>query len=304
MSKEIKDIAASVRTRLLNISKSQGKPFEQVMTLYMLERFLYRLSISKYRTNFILKGGLLLYVLAEEKSRPTKDIDFLARQISNEINNIAQVFSDICLITCNDGLKFDGENLITENIKEDADYQGVRIRINCHLGQAKKTLHVDIGFGDIIVPKAEEMDYPVILEMDHPDILAYSIESVIAEKFEAMVSLAQANSRMKDFYDIYTILSTREFDGRVLYEAIFETFQNRGTNLDKTPVAFNESFYLENLKQGQWRGFLRRIGRTGDLEFEKVCIRIKEFLEPLYTCLLHEEEFFGKWELESGGWTM
>jgi len=169
MSKEIKDMSASVRARLLTISKSQGKPFDQIMTLYMLERLLYRLSISKYRPNFILKGGLLLYLLAEEKSRPTKDIDFLAKQISNDINNMAQVFRYICQIKCNDGLKFDGENLTTEKIKEDIDYQGVRVMVNCYLGQAKKMLQIDIGFGDVIVPKAEEMECPVILGMESPD---------------------------------------------------------------------------------------------------------------------------------------
>ncbi|HYE82306.1 MAG TPA: nucleotidyl transferase AbiEii/AbiGii toxin family protein [Clostridia bacterium] len=234
MSKEIKDMSASVRTRLLTISKSQGKPFDQIMILYMLERLLYRLSISKYRPNFILKGGLLLYVLAEEKSRPTKDIDFLARQISNEINNIAQVFIDICQITCNDGLKFDGENIIAENIKEDADNQGVRVRINCYLGQAKKTLQIDIGFGDIIIPKAEEMDYPTILEMDCPDILVYSVESVIAEKFEAMVSLAQANSRLKRFdKGIYYIPKMTAFGPSKLnpMQVFIETYIKKGMNV-------------------------------------------------------------------------
>lgn len=243
-----------------------------------------------------------MYALVEEKSRPTKDVDFLARQISNEINNIARIFKDICQTVCDDGLKFDGENLIVENIKEDADYQGVRVRVNCYLGHAIKTLQADIGFGDIIIPKAEEMEYPAILEMDYPDILTYSIESVIAEKFDAMITLAQVNSRMKDFYDIYIILNTREIDGRVLYEAIFETFQNRGTNLDINPIIFSTLFFRDNTKQSQWKGFLKRVAKQEELEFEKVCTSIKVFLEPVYLCLLNETEFFGKWQPGSCIW--
>lgn len=301
MTNPVKDMAASVRTRLLNISRHQGKAFEEILTLYMLERLLFRLSRSSYRDNFVLKGGLLLSVLFTDQHRTTKDADFLAKQIAGQVDNIAQIFQAICGITENDGLVFNTGNIETKRIKEDADYEGVRVLIECQLGQARKILQVDIGFGDIIVPKSRLMQYPVILDMANPEILVYSLESVVAEKFEAMIALAQVNSRMKDFYDIYILSGSFDFDGRTLYEAVFETFQRRGTPYERDAVIFNDAFSMFPDKQKQWMVFMRRILKE-HVDFGHVITRIRDFLWPIYTAMLDEREFFGHWSAVAKQW--
>lgn len=301
MTKPVKDVAASVRTRLLNISRNQGKSFDEVIILYMLERLLFRLSRSAYRDNFVLKGGLLLCVLFADPHRTTKDADFLAKQIAGQADNIARIFREICGIEDDDGLVFDADNIETRRIKEDADYEGVRVLINCRLGQARKVLQVDIGFGDIVMPKPQVMKYPVLLDMDNPEILVYSLESVVAEKFDAMIALAQMNSRMKDFYDIYILSGKFNFDGRALYEAIFETFQSRGTPYERKATVFSADFSMLENKQKQWTAFIKRAVKT-QLEFEQVMERIRDFLLPVYSALLDETEFFGYWSAAEKQW--
>jgi len=301
MTKPIKDMAASVRTRLLQKSKEQGKTFDEIMTLYMLERLLYRLSFSQYREQFVLKGGLLLCVLFEDMHRTTKDADLLARQLASQLDIMGDIFRKICSAPYNDGLTFDSDTLQTVRIKEDADYEGVRVNVVCHMGQAKKVLQVDIGFGDVVVPKPQSMKYPTILDMESPEILAYSIESVIAEKFEAMISLARMNSRMKDFFDIYTISRQFDLDGRVVYEAIFETFQHRGTVYEKDAYAFTDEFKTLPEKNLQWKAYMKRSIHQ-DLQFEDVMDVVKAFLLPVFESLVKEEEFFGKWSSKQGTW--
>ncbi|WFA85248.1 MULTISPECIES: nucleotidyl transferase AbiEii/AbiGii toxin family protein [Paenibacillus] len=227
---EIKNIPASVSERLKNIAEKSGKAFDTLLLLYFQERFLYRLSISEYRDKFILKGGLFLFSQTQFKARPTKDVDFLARQIANELDLLRESFVSICsIVVPTDGIAFQLDELTTERIKEDADYEGVRIKVTALLGRMRKSLQFDIGFGDVVVPKPQLIEYPVLLDMTAPQVQAYSRESVISEKFEAMITLSVMNSRMKDFYDIYTLLTTNNFDGRILHEAVSETFQQRGT---------------------------------------------------------------------------
>jgi predicted nucleotidyltransferase component of viral defense system len=182
----VKNMAASVRGRLSNAARKENKPFDSLLLLYMIERLLYRVSLSQYVGNFVLKGGLLMYILTDFKGRPTKDIDFLADQISNDMNNIKEIFHKVCKVGCeDDGLIFDEDTITVEEIKKDADYQGVRVNIICYLGNAKKTLQLDIGFGDIVVPKPHYMECPTLLKMKAPNIKVYSLESVISEKFLA-----------------------------------------------------------------------------------------------------------------------
>jgi predicted nucleotidyltransferase component of viral defense system len=294
LTKQVQNMAASVRSKLQNISRQQGKPFEELLMMYMLERLLYRLSKSYYKDNFILKGGLYLCVLFSDPHRTTKDVDFLARKTASQIDEIRKIFIDICSVEVNDGITCDIESIRTERIKEDAQYEGVRVLFECYLGQAKKTMQIDIGFGDVVVPKPIIMSYPVILEAENPEVYAYSIESVIAEKFEAMIKLAQLNSRMKDFYDIYTLSERFDFDGRTLYEAVYETFQRRGTPYEKDAVVFDKSFSVLNDKQKQWAAFLKRTAKI-QIDFITVVERIRIFLFPIYEALLNEKEFFGKW---------
>lgn len=213
---EIKNIPVSVSERLKNIARESGKAFDSLILLYFQERFLYRLSISDFKDNFVLKGGLFLFSQTGFKSRPTKDVDFLAKQIANDIEKLHSSFIGICSIDVpSDGVVFLVEEMTTERIKEDADYEGVRIKVTALLGRIRKVLQFDIGFGDVVVPKPQLIEYPVLLDMEMPRVQAYSKESVISEKFEAMISLSVMNSRMKDFYDIYTLLASEDYNGRV-----------------------------------------------------------------------------------------
>lgn len=302
MSKQIKDIAASVRAKLSNIAKSERRSFDSVLLLYMQERLLYRLSISEFNSKFVLKGGLLMFMLTEYKGRPTKDIDLLAQQISNDIGDIKKVFSNICSIKYeNDGVVFNGEDIEVEDIKEDAEYHGARVKVTCFLGNAKKMVQLDIGFGDIVVPKPREMECPALLGIDAPVIKVYSLESIISEKFQAMIALSVANSRMKDFYDIFTLLSTNNFDGRSLQEAVFETLHRRHTILEKVNVIFTEQFIQDENRNRLWESFLRKINVT-KFEFREVMKHIEAFLKPIYDSIIDEEEFFMQWEYENKEW--
>jgi predicted nucleotidyltransferase component of viral defense system len=304
MSKEIKDISASVRAKLSNVAKAENKSFDSILLLYMQERLLYRISISEYKDNFVLKGGLLMYLLSAFTSRQTKDVDFLARHISNDLDCISDVFksiSDMDLANI-DGIKLDKNTVTVERIKEDADYEGVRVKVTATLCNARKVLQLDIGFGDIVIPKPLLMDCPVILDINlSPTIFTYSVESVIAEKFQAMIALSAYNSRMKDFYDIYFLMGKSDFEGRKLQEAIFETLEHRATHIESGPIIFTEEFHQDVARNRMWKAFLNKIG-ANDLAFSDVMVKITTFLEPIYDAILIEKEFFGYWNHGLSKW--
>ena len=301
MSGDIKNMAASVRQRLYNIAKKEKINFDLILLLFMQERLLYRLSISQYNFKFILKGGLLILSKTDIKTRPTRDIDFLGQDVSNDIGEIKSIIKKISQINVNDGVVYDPESITVERITEGADYEGVRIKINSFLGNARKRLQLDIGFGDVIVPKMKEIIYPGLLDFDYPKLNSYTYESVIAEKFEIMLRLSLINSRMKDFYDIYLLSAVESFDGRILQEAIFSTFERRGTPLKKDQKLFNEAFSENKDKIKQWNGYLIKIGQES-ISFKEVMKRIKTFLLPIYECILYEKEFFGEWDSDNGKW--
>ncbi|RKN77102.1 nucleotidyl transferase AbiEii/AbiGii toxin family protein [Paenibacillus ginsengarvi] len=302
---DIKNVPASVSERLKNVARQSGKAFDSLLLLYFQERFLYRLSISDFKDKFVLKGGLFLFSQTGFKSRPTKDADFLAKQIANDLEKLQSSFTSICSIEVpSDGVVYLVDEMTVERIKEDADYEGVRIKVTALLGRTRKVLQFDIGFGDVVVPRPQLIDYPVLLNMEMPKIRAYSKESVISEKFEAMISLSVMNSRMKDFYDIYTLLVAEDYDGRVLYEAVFETFQHRGTILEKEHPLFSEEFVLDANRVRQWNAFLKRTGINQALDFKEVLGDIVTFLEPIYQSVLGEQEFFGIWDAVKKKWSM
>ena len=296
------NVVASVRAKLKNVADKEQKPFDFVLMLYYIERLLYRLSISRYSDQFVLKGGLLLYTIMNEQARATKDIDFLARQIASNLDEIKNIFAEIATISVDDAVTYDTESITSERIKEDADYDGVRIKLTAHLGNARKVLQLDIGFGDVIVPKPQVMEYPTLLDMDKPIIQAYSKESVISEKFEAMLYLAEANSRMKDFYDIYSLCISYDFDGRVLHEAITQTLQHRGTPLSKNPVVFSYEFAQNKDKRIQWNAFRRRTGVADGIEFDEILQVIWTFLKPIFEAVVEEQEFFWQWGCGKQRW--
>lgn len=223
MRREIKNKPASVRAKLMNISRKRKIDFDALLLRYFQERFLYRLMISKFSRNFILKGGLLLICLNMPWSRPTKDIDLLAEKLNNDVAELESIFKTIASFSVDDGVNFRPSSVVSERIKENTDYEGIRIKINAALGQAKKRLQFDIGFGDVIWPKARLMEFPALLEEKLPRIRIYSIESIVSEKFEAMVKLAMVNSRMKDFYDVYSLSYGHKFQSNILKKAIENT---------------------------------------------------------------------------------
>lgn len=255
----------------------------------MQERLLYRLSVSEYKDNFILKGGLFLFSMTGFTGRPTRDIDFLAHQISNNMENIKEVFRKICKVEYNDGIVFDSNSVSVEEIKKNTEHGGIRVKLTGYLGKAKEMLWVDIGFNDIVVPEVITAEYPVLLDMDYPKIKMYSFESVVAEKFEAIVSLGELNSRMKDFYDIFILLSEKKFNRDILQNAIVEIFKRRGTDILKFDQVFKKEFIEDDNRINQWKLFLKKIVHQ-NIEFEYVMDDIKKSLLPIFNNIKKEKE--------------
>ena len=287
---EKQNVAMSVRDRSLNICNLEHRvQYMQVLLRYIHERMLYRLSMSQYRDNFCLKGSALLFAYEKFKARPTKDIDFLGDKISRDKDTIRKIFHEICSIQCpEDGLTFDnGENdIIVEDIALNKEYSGVTVSVIAHLDTAVIPFSMDIGFGDIVVPEPQEMDYPLLLDdMPAVNINVYSLETVVAEKFQIMIDRALANSRMKDFYDVYSILSSDKLDEDILSDAIVSVFNNRGTGYDDNHPLFNGEFKNDPSKQTQWNSFLKKMKCEDDLPLYKVIDYITEKLSPYWLLL-------------------
>jgi len=298
-----KNIAASVRQRLLNKAKETGRIFSELLQYFAMERFLYRLSKSRYADNFVLKGALMLTAWEAPLTRPTMDIDLLGR-IDNSIETIVDVTREMCRQEVEpDGIVFDVTTIEAERIAEDAEYEGIRVRFRGSLDTAQIVMQLDIGFGDIIIPSSELTNYPTLLDLPAPHLCGYSRESTIAEKFEAMVKLGILNSRMKDFFDIW--LMSRQFDlkGVTLAEAILKTFSTRRTRIPAEPVALTDAFANDTTKAVQWRGFLRRNRLSGaPKDFMEVIISIDAFLKPMSERLAAGHVFNSVWKAP-GPWS-
>lgn len=282
-----KNIAASVHQRLLNIARETGRPFNEVLQYFAMERLLYRLSCSRHKGSFVLKGALLFRVWDVPDSRATRDIDFLAF-LDNSPGNIAAIFREVCTIKGDDGLVFDPDSVDARTIKADADYEGVRVRFRGLLGKARITMQIDVGFGDKVHPAVVQTDYPVILDLPAPSLYMYPPETVVAEKVEAMIHLGSLNSRMKDFYDIWRLSQQFEFDAEILSEAIRQTLNNRETKL----IPFDElkADLLENeTSKKQWSAFLTKSGISGPESFHEVLDQLAIFLDPLLERIDHPQ---------------
>ena len=239
-----------------------------------MERFLYRLSISPYAEKFFLKGGLMLKVWDSMDHRATMDIDLLART-SNQIDNLQQIITEVSGITCEeDGISFDTQKLILRNTQTGGDYNGVSSSFSAKLFTTKMPVLIDIGFNDVVIPKPQQIQYPTLLGMPEPSLLGYTPETVIAEKLESIVKLALVNTRMKDFYDLWTILKRHDIEPEKLNNAIHEVFANRKTPL-KSPIAFTPAFYDTKETQQRWINFLSAMGKE-HISFKDV---ISELLE-------------------------
>lgn len=295
--------AASVKDRLKNQAAASGKTFQEALTAYGLERTVYRLSISEYKERFTLKGGIFLYVLFDgEFARATRDIDLLAKNMPNNVEDMKRVFENIFSTECDDALKFDQDTLNVRNITEFKEYHGVNVSIMAYLDRTRVPVSIDIGFGDVIYPGRVRMNFPVLLDMDVPEIYAYSISSVIAEKFEAIVSLGDANSRYKDFYDIYILADRYDFDGTELKEAVKETFEHRDTGFDDI-FAFKNDFLASEIHQSRWRAFLKRKKALVNVELEDVVRLIKTMLLPIVDSIIRGKEYsLTTWDHTSRSW--
>lgn len=255
------NLAQSIKARLLNMADGDNKKYQQLVVRFFHERLLYRLSKSDYRERFILKGGALLYVFDEFMPRPTLDIDFMGRRIDNDKANILTAFKTIGTMSYpEDGITFHTETLTAEEITVEKKYPGVRISMAANIGSYRQNLTFDIGFGDVIVPRPQELEYPTLFDtMEEPDILAYSLETVVAEKFQTMIDRGRFNSRMKDYFDLYRIFTVHHFDYTLLSEAIKATFENRGTEFVEGHDFFSEDFGKDTMLNQQWRNYIRKM---------------------------------------------
>jgi hypothetical protein len=278
---ETEGLARSVHTRLIGHSKRVGLDPTLILTRYGIERFLYRLSESPYRDRFILKGALLLMAWLGETLRPTRDVDLLGSgELSDEA--LLRLFQEVCRqpVTA-DGMTYDQDSVIIRDIREGDAYGGKRITLTGHLGTGRILVQVDVGIGDVVVPKPEEMDYPVILDFPHPHLMAYPPEAVVSEKLQAMVHLGAANTRLKDFFDIYLLSETHDFKGDRLSSAIRATFERRGTPLpDTLPLALSPAFATAE-KERQWRAFLGKGSLSAPEKLTTVIDLLEAFLGPL-----------------------
>lgn len=294
-----KNIPASIRARLLNISRERRENFQSLLSRYARERLLYRLSQSPYRDRFILKGGMLFSVWTEKPFRSTEDADFLSYGPS-DIGSITAVFRDLCGSddpNPDDGIVFDPDSVRGEPIREKGEYDGVRVRLTAHLDSARSPIQVDIGFGDVITPAAQEVELSVLLDLPAPRLLAYPMETVIAEKFQAMTVLTETNSRMKDYYDVWVLQKEFEFDGQTLADAIEATFARRGTLVDPSScVAFRTSFYTAEKPLALWRAYARsRSFERIPPAFSEVGDAINTFLRSVAESIARGEPFNQTW---------
>ena len=292
-----RNLSASVRARLTNRAKARHENVQLVLLRYAIERLLYRLSRSEYADRFVLKGAMLFNLWADVPYRATGDLDLLGYGDSTAAG-LADTFKAISASDVEpDGVEFAANTVRAEPARETDEYQGVRVTLEARIAGARLPIQVDIGFGDVIVPGAQSIEYPALLEFPAPRLRAYPRESVIAEKFQAMVRFAALTSRMKDFYDIWAIATIFDFQGSVLAEAIRATFERRRTTLPReTPDALTSEFADNPTKRAQWQGFLRRTAVAMAPEpLPIVVAAIREFVMPPTAAVAKGVPFESTW---------
>lgn len=295
------DIAASVLAKLKNKAKSSGISYQQCLQLFFQEEFLRKLAGSKYTENFILKGGLFIYTLTNFESRATVDVDFLMRGLNNDPAKMNEIIADILAVdTGNDFVTFKAEK--TEPIALQRKYHGVSTQIIGYIKNVRVPFNVDIGIGDVIVPSAERRTIQTQLEgYPRPEILTYSLESTIAEKFDAILQRFELTGRMKDFYDIYYLSRTFNFEGIKLQTAIQETLRNRGTVYEKDSFARVLELVNDEDMHVKWRYFLKTLGNP-EISFDEVIGGIKKFLLPVWIAIMENNTMTEYWESKTFHW--
>lgn len=277
-----KNISASVKARLQNVAGKRGEDFNLLLLRYGIERLLFRMSQSPYADRFLLKGAMLFVIWDEKPHRPTRDLDLLGFGPSEKVD-LTRIFQEVAAMpVVEDGIVFDPQSVQADDIREDNAYGGVRIRLMGKLGRAEIPVQIDVGVGDAVTPAPEKATFPALLEFPAPQVRTYPAYTVVAEKFEAMVKLGIANTRMKDFHDVWFLAHRFEFDGPTLRKAIEATFARRQTNLPQLPEVFSVGFANDPAKQAQWAAFLRRNGLTGITnQFSEVVAVLRKFIEPV-----------------------
>ena len=297
----VKDMAASILTRLKTQAKETGLTYQMCLQLFCQEEFLRKIEASRYSENFILKGGMFLYTITEFASRPTRDIDFMIRWISNDTENMNQIMEEICTAnTGNDFIRI--EVLASENITEEKEYHGVKTKFRAYIKNVKIPFSIDVGVDDVIVPGAVKRTVSTRLNGFHPPtIYTYSLESTIAEKFDAIIKRMEATSRMKDFFDIYYLSGVFDFEGRKLQEAIFRTLEYRGTIYESDSFERIRDFKNNTSLLKLWDNY--QSGTRGDKpDFNVVIDRLEKFLEPIFHAVIMEEEWFCIWDSSVQKW--
>lgn len=270
--------AASIHARLLNRAKARGEDFNLILTRYAIERFLYRLSLLPAREAYWLKGALLFDLWFDVPHRPTRDADFLGFG-SADTAALATTMREICGVAVDDGMTYDTASITVEEIREDARYGGLRVRLLGKLGNARCTVQLDVGYGDAVMPGPEEAIYPTLLDdLPPPRLRVYPRAAVVAEKLEAMVSLGMANSRMKDYFDLRVLAREGALDARELGKAIAATFERRRTALPEgVPIGLTDEFAHDAAKQTQWKAFLGK-NRLEAPSLDEVIAEVREFV--------------------------
>jgi hypothetical protein len=284
MTERSKNLPASIQARLLNRAQAHGEDFNLLLKRYAAERFLYRLGASPQRGRFVLKGAMLFTLWDGLLYRPTRDLDF-ASYGDPGLESLTAAMREICALPCtDDGVIFLADNATVEPIRDHADNGGLRVRMQVKLGNTRISLQIDVGYGDVISAAAQESEYPVLLDfLPRPRIRAYSRESVVAEKLHALVELEMANSRMKDFYDLYVLSTQFAFDGKSLSQAIAATFSRRRRAIPvEPPVGLTPAFFADTDKTSMWRRYRDRDLPEAPADFSVVGVRLRDFLiEPL-----------------------
>lgn len=276
------NLTASISQRLLNLARARHDEFQNVLIRYALERLIYRLGTSDHASEFIIKGALLFSLWMPIPHRATRDLDVLGYG-SPDAGRLENIFRELCRMEGDDGLRLEDVSVRATPIREDQEYGGIRVQLLALLGNARIPLQVDVGFGDAITPAPAEVAFPTLLDMPAPTVRVYPRETVVAEKFEAMVRLGMANTRMKDFYDLWILASQFAFEGALLGAALSATFARRATPLPtEIPLALTPEFTGDTVKQTQWEAFLRK-GHLADTQpqtLADVATLIQAFLLP------------------------
>jgi hypothetical protein len=293
--KKVKNVAASLRQKLLNKSKAENRPFEELVRRYAMERFLYRLSQSGYRERLILKGALMFAVWKQSLYRPTLDIDMLG-MMNNDATILEKCIRDVCSEKVgNDGIVFDPTTVRSEGITKDADYVGRRIAFIGKIENMRIPMQIDIGFGDAVFPEPDRITMPSFFGMPTGQLLGYTRESAIAEKYHAMVQMAELNSRMKDFFDIWVLSTTFDFSLKRISQAVKFTFERRHVPIAEEIAAFSDAFAED--KQGQWLAFRGKIKAVeAPASFRDITRQVEKFLRPVIDSLGLKTSELGNWK--------